>query len=63
MNSNSTLQSASLYIPHLEEWASITGACVEDGKFRLIWKTASNKLGTIDLDTVQELAKRFAVPF
>jgi hypothetical protein len=63
MKLNSNLQSASIYIPHLKEWASITGACLEDGNFRLIWKTDSNKLGTMALDTVQELVKSFAVPF
>jgi hypothetical protein len=62
MNLNSNLQPASIYIPQLQEWASITGACLEDGKFRLIWKTDSNKLGTIALDTVTELVKSFAVP-
>lgn len=57
------LEPVSLYIPHVEEWASITGACLEDGQFRLIWKTNSNKFGTMALDTAQELAKSFGVPF
>lgn len=57
-------QTASIYIPHIQEWASIAGACIEDGKFRLIWKTYSNKSGTIDLDTAQDLVKSFVVvPF
>jgi hypothetical protein len=57
-------QTASIYIPYIQEWASITGACIENGKFRLIWKTNSNKSGTIDLDTTQDLVKSFTVvPF
>ena len=64
MNLNSKLQPASIYLPHIKEWASITGACLEDGKFRLIWKTDSQKFGTIALDTAQELVKSFTVvPF
>ena len=61
MNLNSNLQPASIYIPHLKEWASITGACLEDGNFRLIWKTDSNKFGTIALDTAIDLVKCFPV--
>lgn len=63
MNLNSDLQPASIYIPDIKEWASITGACLEDGNFRLIWKTGSNKFGTMALDTAQELVKSFVVPF
>ena len=62
MNPNS-LQSATIYIPHLKEWASITGACLENGKFQLLWKTDSKQEGTMDLDTAQELVKSFVAPF
>lgn len=59
----SNITQASIYIPHLEEWASITGACFEDGQFRLIWKTPSNHFGLMSLDAAQELIKTFACPF
>jgi hypothetical protein len=63
MNLNSKLQAASIYIPHLQEYAHITGACLEEGQFRLIWQTDSKKFGTMALDTAQELVKNFVVPF
>ena len=63
INKDSNLTPASVFIPHLQEWASICGACLEDGNFRLIWKTESGNLGTMALDTAAELVKHFSVPF
>lgn len=63
INPNATFAPATIYIPHLKEWASITGACHEDGNFRLIWKTESGKLGTMALDTAMMLIKSFGCPF
>lgn len=65
MNLDKKLTRASIYIPEIEEWVCIVGSCLENGQFRLIWRTYNNqsKLGTIDLDKVQELVKNYAVPF
>lgn len=57
------LSPAIIYIPTIQVWASITGACLEDGKFRLIWKTDDNQFGTMDIDTLQTLVHSFPVPF
>jgi len=57
------LSPVSVYIPTIQAWASITGACLENGKFRLTWKTDDNRLGTMDIDTLQTLVHSFPVPF
>lgn len=65
MLSSQELTPAFLYIPHLDKWAQITGGCLVDGKFQLIFKTEDNKnFGTLNTDTVQDLIKSFGItPF
>ncbi|BAZ71287.1 MAG: hypothetical protein NHB32_25040 [Fischerella sp. CENA71] len=53
----------SIYIPHLQAWASVTGACIEDGSLRLICKTDDNGELLLSPDTVQMLFNCFHVPF
>lgn len=57
------LAPASIYIPELSKWATVTGACLENGHFRLIWKTDCNHFGLMTLDKAQELISSFACPF
>ncbi|KAB8318684.1 hypothetical protein SD81_014680 [Tolypothrix campylonemoides VB511288] len=57
------LSPVTIYIPHLKNWASVTGACLEDGNFRLICKTDDGKVTLLSPDTLQMLIKCFAVPF
>lgn len=57
------ISAASIYIPSVQKWASITGACMYEGEFRLIYKTDDNYFGLMSLDTVQTLIKCFPVPF
>lgn len=54
---------ATIYIPTIQKWASITGACLENGQFRLIYKTDDNQFGLMSLDTAQTLINCFPVPF
>ncbi len=63
ITAESNLTSATIYISHLEEWASITGACLKDGEFHLIWKTPSNQFGLMELSDALLLVKTFACPF
>jgi hypothetical protein len=52
-----------IYIPTIGKWASITGACLVDKQFRLIYKTDDNESGFMALDTAQMLVNLFPVPF
>ena len=60
---DSNFSPLSVYIPTLDACITITGACLEDGKARLIWKTDDNRIGTMDIGTFQMLAKLFAIPY
>ncbi len=57
------ISSATFYIPSIQKWASITGACLRDGKFRLVFKTDDNDIGLMSLEALQALIERFPVPF
>ncbi|MEM6398686.1 MAG: hypothetical protein AAF757_00415 [Cyanobacteria bacterium P01_D01_bin.116] len=52
-----------IYIPTIDKWASITGACLKDNQFRLTYKTDDNDFGFMALDTAQLLVKLFPTPF
>ncbi|MEA5595683.1 hypothetical protein [Rivularia sp. UHCC 0363] len=59
------LSPAFIYIPTIEKWGRITGCCLVDGKFQLIYATENNKdFGTMDVETCKDLVKSFGVvPF
>lgn len=62
---NQELLPAFIYIPHLKKWAQITGGCLVDGRFQLIFRTEDKEnFGTLNPDTVNDLIKSFGVtPF
>ena len=60
---NDNISPVTIYIPTIKKWASITGACLVDKKFHLIYKTDDNESGFMALDTAQMLVKLFPAPF
>ena len=60
---NYNILPVTIYIPAIDKWASITGACLKDKEFRLIYKTDDNEFGFMSLDTAQTLVKLFPAPF
>ena len=65
MLANQELNPAFIYIPHLNKWSQITGGCLVEGRFQLIYFTEDKKdFGTLNPDTVQDLINSFGVtPF
>lgn len=62
---NAELLPAFIYIPSLNKWAQITGGCLVDGEFQLIFVSEDKEnFGTLNPNTVQDLIKSFGVtPF
>ncbi len=54
---------ASLYVPFIKEWVEIVGCCLENGEFKLTWKSESGKLGTMSVGLCEELASRYVASF
>ena len=65
MLSNKKLNSASIYNPNISKWGVITGACLVNDRFQLIFVSEDKKdFTTMDLDTCRDLIKSFGViPF
>jgi hypothetical protein len=62
-NEPNRIEAAYVFLPEIKEFVSIIGSCLQNGKFCLIWKTNTKKLGTIDPSTFAELSKKYVVPF
>lgn len=57
------LSDVAIFVPILNDWASVVGACMEDGNLRLICKSDDGKTVLLAPDTVQILFNCFHVPF
>lgn len=62
---NQELNPAFIFVPTVKKWGQITGGCLVNGKFQLIFVSEDKKeFVTLNPDTVQDLINSFGVtPF